>query len=75
MKTVNVSSHIPAASYSLQQGNEAECCVVNKQICLKDTTMEFELKTELDFKRLSYKETNINYFFSHPKKKCGVGYY
>lgn len=64
MKTVNISSYIMTTSYkqSLGQGNEAKCWVVNKQICLKGISMEFELKTGLDFKS---QETNTIFFLKN----------
>lgn len=53
MKTVNISSYIMTSSYkqSLRQGNEAKCRVLNKQICLKDTIMEYEFKLDLPLKK------------------------
>lgn len=53
MKTVNISSYIMTSSYkqSLRQGNEVKCRVLNKQICLKDTIMEYEFKTGLASKK------------------------
>lgn len=43
-------TYIMTTSYkqSLRQGNEAKCWLENKQICLKHTITEFELKAGLN---------------------------